>query len=65
MCVCVRCQDVLAHWLDLLNIEGWIPREQILGDEARSKVPAVSQPLSLGSQQGRESAPLVRLSAVE
>ena len=31
-------QDVLAHWLDLINSEGWIPREQILGDEARSKV---------------------------
>ena len=36
------CQDVLAHWMDLINIEGWIPREQILGDEARSKVPPVS-----------------------
>jgi mannosyl-oligosaccharide glucosidase len=33
-------KDVLAHWLDLINSEGWIPREQILGDEARSKVPA-------------------------
>uniref|UniRef100_A0A4W5Q9M4 Mannosyl-oligosaccharide glucosidase n=1 Tax=Hucho hucho TaxID=62062 RepID=A0A4W5Q9M4_9TELE len=29
-----------AHWLDLVNMEGWIPQEQILGDEARSKVPA-------------------------
>ncbi|XP_056136142.1 mannosyl-oligosaccharide glucosidase [Lampris incognitus] len=33
-------QESTAHWLDLINIEGWIPREQILGDEARSKVPA-------------------------
>ncbi|XP_031477649.1 mannosyl-oligosaccharide glucosidase GCS1-like [Nymphaea colorata] len=33
------CLDILAHWLDLINIEGWIPREQILGAEARSKVP--------------------------
>jgi mannosyl-oligosaccharide glucosidase len=32
-------KDVLAHWLDLINSEGWIPREQILGHEARSKVP--------------------------
>jgi mannosyl-oligosaccharide glucosidase len=31
--------DVLAHWLDLMNVDGWIPREQILGNEARSRVP--------------------------
>ena len=31
--------DILAHWLDLMNSEGWIPREQILGKEARAKVP--------------------------
>ena len=30
--------DILGHWLDLLNVEGWIPREQILGLEARAKV---------------------------
>ncbi|KAJ1212034.1 hypothetical protein NDU88_007378 [Pleurodeles waltl] len=32
-------KEVIAHWLDLMNIEGWIPREQILDSEARSKVP--------------------------
>ncbi|XP_019860909.1 PREDICTED: mannosyl-oligosaccharide glucosidase GCS1-like, partial [Amphimedon queenslandica] len=32
-------KDVLGHWLDMLNAEGWIPREQILGEEALSKVP--------------------------
>ena len=32
--------DIIAHWLDLINSEGWIPREQILGSEARAKVPA-------------------------
>ncbi|XP_006011279.1 mannosyl-oligosaccharide glucosidase [Latimeria chalumnae] len=32
-------KEVIAHWLDLMNTEGWIPREQILGPEARSKVP--------------------------
>lgn len=32
--------DIVAHWLDLMNVEGWIPREQILGLEARAKVPA-------------------------
>lgn len=31
--------DALSHWLDLMNAKGWIPREQILGPEARSKVP--------------------------
>ena len=30
--------DILAHWFDLMNVEGWIPREQILGLEARAKV---------------------------
>lgn len=33
-------RESIGHWLDLINMEGWIPREQILGDEARSKVPA-------------------------
>ncbi|KAJ0972621.1 hypothetical protein J5N97_020580 [Dioscorea zingiberensis] len=28
-----------GHWLDLINIDGWIPHEQILGAEALSKVP--------------------------
>ena len=36
-------QDVLGHWLDLMNVEGWIPREQILGEEALSRVPEVSE----------------------
>lgn len=31
--------DIVGHWLDLINIDGWIPREQILGAEALSKVP--------------------------
>eukprot|EP00045_Choanoeca_perplexa_P014814 m.176677 g.176677 ORF g.176677 m.176677 type:complete len:755 (+) comp16803_c0_seq1:2464-4728(+) len=32
-------RTVLAHWLDLMNQDGWIPREQILDSEARAKVP--------------------------
>ncbi|KAG2483058.1 hypothetical protein HYH03_018041 [Edaphochlamys debaryana] len=32
-------RDVMAHWFDLMNSQGWIPREQILGEEARSRVP--------------------------
>lgn len=31
--------DIMGHWLDLMNTEGWIPREQILGDEALARVP--------------------------
>ncbi|XP_055594346.1 uncharacterized protein LOC129745350 isoform X2 [Uranotaenia lowii] len=31
--------DILMHWFDLMNTEGWIPREQILDSEALSKVP--------------------------
>lgn len=32
-------RDILAHWLDLMTLGGWIPREQILGQEARARVP--------------------------
>lgn len=31
--------DIISHWLDLMNVEGWIPREQILGEEALIRVP--------------------------
>lgn len=31
--------SVLRSWLDLMNDDGWIAREQILGPEARSRVP--------------------------
>ncbi|KAL1461980.1 hypothetical protein WDU94_013838 [Cyamophila willieti] len=29
----------MNHWFDLMNVEAWIPREQILGVEALAKVP--------------------------
>ncbi|KAJ3013924.1 Processing alpha glucosidase I [Thoreauomyces humboldtii] len=31
--------DILSHWTSLIDKKGWVGREQILGDEARSKVP--------------------------
>jgi mannosyl-oligosaccharide glucosidase len=33
-------RDALAHWLDLMTASGWIPREQILSEEARARVPS-------------------------
>lgn len=31
--------EVLSSWFNLIDEDGWVAREQILGDEARSKVP--------------------------
>jgi mannosyl-oligosaccharide glucosidase len=36
-------KDIITHWFSSMTSEGWIPREQILGDEARSRVPAEFQ----------------------
>jgi mannosyl-oligosaccharide glucosidase len=32
--------QIVKSWLNLMDEDGWIAREQILGDEARTKVPA-------------------------
>ncbi|KAK4048339.1 Processing alpha glucosidase I [Microbotryomycetes sp. JL201] len=31
--------EILKSWIDLIDDDGWVGREQILGEEARSKVP--------------------------
>ncbi|SPO25518.1 related to ER glucosidase I [Ustilago trichophora] len=31
--------DILRSWIRLIDDDGWVAREQILGDEARSRVP--------------------------
>lgn len=31
--------DIIRSWFDLIDEDGWIAREQVLGPEARSKVP--------------------------
>lgn len=31
--------DILFHWIHLMHEDGWIPREQILGHEAETRVP--------------------------
>lgn len=30
--------EILKDWISLIDEDGWVAREQILGDEARSKV---------------------------
>lgn len=30
--------EILKNWVDLVDEEGWVGREQILGEEARSRV---------------------------
>ncbi|KAJ2778238.1 Processing alpha glucosidase I [Coemansia javaensis] len=35
--------EIMRSWLRTMDAHGWIAREQILGDEARSKVPAEFQ----------------------
>ncbi|KAG0149919.1 hypothetical protein CROQUDRAFT_652883 [Cronartium quercuum f. sp. fusiforme G11] len=35
--------EILQSWLNLIDRDGWVAREQILGEEARSKVPVEFQ----------------------
>lgn len=35
--------EIVKSWFSLVDEDGWVAREQILGDEARSKVPSEFQ----------------------
>lgn len=35
--------EILKSWIDLIDENGWVAREQILGEEARSKVASLYQ----------------------
>ncbi|CCM02864.1 uncharacterized protein FIBRA_04976 [Fibroporia radiculosa] len=35
--------EILKDWINLIDDDGWVAREQILGEEARSRVPAEFQ----------------------
>jgi hypothetical protein len=35
--------EILKSWIDLIDENGWVGREQILGEEARSKVLSTPQ----------------------
>ena len=37
--LCSGSLEILKDWVDLIDENGWVGREQILGEEARSKVP--------------------------
>lgn len=42
--MCTSCSlEILKDWIGLIDDDGWVGREQILGEEARSKVPAEFQ----------------------
>jgi mannosyl-oligosaccharide glucosidase len=36
--------EILKDWVNLIDADGWVAREQILGEEARSKVHSVPVP---------------------
>jgi mannosyl-oligosaccharide glucosidase len=36
----ILCMDILTHWFNTMKESGWIPREQIRGEEAESVVPS-------------------------
>lgn len=39
--------EILKSWINLIDENGWVAREQILGEESRSKVSGLGQPRTL------------------
>lgn len=53
--------EILKSWIDLIDENGWVAREQILGEEARSRVRvAVSDPRADESRFLPSSRPSIR-----
>ena len=40
---CFSSLEILKDWINLIDNDGWVAREQILGEEARSRVPVEFQ----------------------
>lgn len=49
--------EIISNWIDKINSDGWVGREQILGDEARSKVP--KEYITQNPQYSNPPAPLL------
>lgn len=48
-CVFPPSLEILKSWVDLIDEDGWVGREQILGEEARSKVGLIKEVLPRSS----------------
>lgn len=54
--------EILSNWIDKIDENGWIGREQILGDEARSKVPR--EYITQNPEYSNPPAPLIPIEMI-
>lgn len=54
--------EILSNWIDKIDKNGWIGREQILGDEARSKVPR--EYITQNPEYSNPPAPLIPIEMI-